>query len=71
MKKVQRHLGQPARLLPKKIFKEPAGPNAEKEKLRSQTCEMLGAAAKTLLKTIFLGAPGYHAPVKQQPWSAN
>ena len=47
MKKVQRHLGQPARLLPKKIFKEPARSNAEEEKLRIPTCEVLGAAAKT------------------------
>ena len=69
MKKVQRHLGLPARLLSKKNFKEPAKPNIEREKLRSPTCEVLGAAVK--LKMIYLCAPGYRASVRQQPWSAN
>ena len=36
--------------------------------VRSPTCEVLGAAVKTLgAQIIFLGAPGYRAPVRQQP----
>ena len=36
--------------------------------VRSPTCEVLGASAKHLgAQSIFLGAPGYQAPVRQQP----
>ena len=38
--------------------------------VRSPTCEVLaGAVAKKIGgQSILLGAPGYRAPVKQQPW---
>ena len=36
---------------------------------RSPTCKVLGAAAKNLgAQSIFLGTPGYQAPVRQQHW---
>ena len=35
---------------------------------RRPTCELLGDAAKNLgAQSIFVGAPGYWAPVRQQP----
>ena len=53
------------RRFPKKNFKEPTGPNAEK--LGAQHVKMLGDAAKHLgAQSIFLGAPGYWVPVRFQ-----
>ena len=49
-----------ARLFPKKIFKEPTRPKAEK--LGAQKTE---AAKNVGAQSIFLGTPGYRAPVRQ------